>query len=288
MDASITATARRPPSPSVTCKPVCPLPLNSSMLLSRAPPPVPGSPAVSLNNEALKSEVRGDDCAKEGLRSSLPMSSEELSSLDLPWMQERGGHLGTGFVAAPPGQGGADAPVPPSFPLQAESLEAPSSLLFPGNSQEMAVFAASFDMAANPNPNLPPPLPAASATTTEQRRPSHSKAARGLMFPTGAALELPQGPPPGERAYSCPHCGRGFAQPNTLRVHLLMHTGERRYCCSLCGKSFLSSSHLKRHRTVHTQEKPYSCARCGQAFSQSCSVRRHRQQSQCGLESQVT
>lgn len=288
--------AQRPASPpgatvGLSCRPWAKarpsLPLNNSLLLIRGGPPGPEAPGGTLTDAALKPEA-----GAEG-RGSQPAGPDELSSLDLPWMQERASHLGAAYAAAQLGQGGGEAPSS-SFPSQggAESLEAPPTLLFTGSSHEMAAFAASFDVApaavAAAPPPPPPPPPAPSATASSQRRSVASKeplvcAVCGRMFPSSATLKLHQRVHTGERPYTCPHCGKGFAQPSNLRVHLLIHTGERRYRCTLCGKSFLSSSHLKRHRTVHTQEKPYSCSRCGQSFSQMCSVRRHRQQSQCGL-----
>lgn len=216
-------------------------------------PPVHGGPGGGQTVDPLGTEDGGED---------------ELSGLDLSWMQERVGHLGAAFPAA-------------AAHLEAgDSLEAPPTLLLTGSSHEMAAFAGSVGMATAAV--APPPPPPATPGSFPPKQPLVC-AACGRLFPSTAALELHQRSHSGERPYGCPHCGKGFAQPNNLRVHLLIHTGERRYRCSLCGKSFLSSSHLKRHRTVHTQEKPYSCSRCGQSFSQMCSVRRHRQQSQCGL-----
>lgn len=298
-DPSTAAASPPGATAGLTCRPWAKasssLPLSNSLLLPRGGAAVlVEAPGGSLIDDGLKSESGADGCPGGGLRCSRPGGADELSSLELPWMQERVSRLGAALAAAQLGQGDAEAAVcSSSFPSQggAESLEAPPTMLFPASSHEMAAFAASFDVAtaavAAAAPPAPP-APCAAATTTTQRCSVASKeplvcTACGRMFPSTTTLKLHQRVHTGERPYTCPHCGKGFAQPSNLRVHLLIHTGERRYRCTLCGKSFLSSSHLKRHRTVHTQEKPYSCSRCGQAFSQMCSVRRHRQQSQCGL-----
>lgn len=219
--------------------------------------------------------------------------------IDLTWMQERVGHLGAAYAVTQLGLASGEAAQPPaSFAVQAgeEALDNPPALHFTGTTNEMAAFAATFDITAAASVAVPPPPPAAlpPATAAAKRRPYRINGSStnkdpavcticGRVYPSAAILDVHQQVHRGERPYTCSHCGKGFEKPNNLRVHLLIHTGERRYRCSLCGKSFISSSHLKRHRTVHTQEKPYSCSRCGQSFSQMCSVRRHRQQSQCGL-----
>ncbi|KAM9792582.1 uncharacterized protein ACB057_011127 [Neosynchiropus ocellatus] len=236
--------------------------------------------------------LAGGDLKPDGSTGDTVFSdeSERLNALgvDVAWMQERVTHLGAAYAVAQLGLGATEpAHTSTSFPAQqgGESLDEPSSIIFPAGGHDMAAFSAPFELSAAA---ASAPTAASAAPTAQPYQPVTAKEpvlcqVCGRVFPSTASMELHQRVHSGERPYTCPHCGKGFAQPNNLRVHLLIHTGERRYRCTLCGKSFISSSHLKRHRTVHTQEKPYSCSRCGQSFSQMCSVRRHRQQSQCGL-----
>lgn len=70
-------------------------------------------------------------------------------------------------------------------------------------------------------------------------------------------------------------CGRSFARPSHLQMHLYTHTGERPYGCSLCSKSFGTRGALTKHTRIHTAERPFSCESCGKTFTQRSSWRRH-------------
>nr|CAI5866658.1 unnamed protein product [Callosobruchus analis] len=79
----------------------------------------------------------------------------------------------------------------------------------------------------------------------------------------------------GERPYSCPECGKTFADRSNMSLHARLHTGVKPYSCTLCPKSFTKKHHLKTHMNFHTGLKPYTCDRCGLAFSQSSNMRTH-------------
>lgn len=73
-------------------------------------------------------------------------------------------------------------------------------------------------------------------------------------------------------------CGKGFADPGSLRKHAHTH-GEKQFICHYdgCGKRFVDSSKLKRHFLIHTGEKHFVCPfeGCGKAFSLDFNLRSH-------------
>ncbi|XP_074873950.1 uncharacterized protein LOC142025234 isoform X1 [Carettochelys insculpta] len=104
----------------------------------------------------------------------------------------------------------------------------------------------------------------------------------------------------GEKANTCPYCGKGFRRTSHLTRHLGTHSGrdqrpypcshrskssalalqpaaagERPYTCTHCGKTFGRSAHLARHQETHSGERPYKCTYCGKAFGRNAHLTRH-------------
>ncbi|XP_069054897.1 zinc finger protein 497-like [Lepisosteus oculatus] len=94
----------------------------------------------------------------------------------------------------------------------------------------------------------------------------------------GAARSPHPAPPrrPGERPFTCGHCGRGFNTSSQVKSHLRVHTGERPFACRQCPKAFNHLSTLRRHLRVHTGERPFACRQCGKGFGDRGNLRKHQ------------
>ena len=103
------------------------------------------------------------------------------------------------------------------------------------------------------------------ATTYRRKLVAHMRRSHGL-FKHRIAKHL------------CPHCGKEFDNPDSLRSHLLIHIKSHPIHCPYegCGKGFLSkNSKYDCHIRSHTGEKPFMCNECGKRFAGKSILNNH-------------
>ncbi|KAF8125476.1 hypothetical protein EV363DRAFT_1225860 [Boletus edulis] len=121
--------------------------------------------------------------------------------------------------------------LPPSIPREADlvHLRSPSSTIL------------SFPVSDHP-------VSTAALITTDGRR-VHLRS----EIP-GAAL---QGEGRGKK-HQCPHCGKRFNRPSSMKIHVNTHTGAKPYRCPFpgCGREFNVNSNMRRHWRNHSRSAP--------------------------------
>ncbi|XP_069461485.1 zinc finger protein 544-like isoform X4 [Ambystoma mexicanum] len=108
---------------------------------------------------------------------------------------------------------------------------------------------------------------------------------------------------PGDQAYRCPVCGKGFSVQENMIKHQMIHTiseyrtsaqcvnvfmtpgnsnhnqltynEEVLYKCKECDKSFSNAYKLKIHQRIHTGERPYKCTACQKTFIKDSHLKVH-------------
>ncbi|XP_077497935.1 uncharacterized protein LOC144108617 [Amblyomma americanum] len=80
----------------------------------------------------------------------------------------------------------------------------------------------------------------------------------------------------GRRDSVCHLCQKRFSRPDTLKVHMIIHSAEKPYECSQCGKKFRERAHARRHeQVIHSRRYPLTCPRCGAGAEDVTRLRRH-------------
>lgn len=73
----------------------------------------------------------------------------------------------------------------------------------------------------------------------------------------------------------CKCCGKVFASPSAVEIHMRVHTGEKPFTCTICNKGFSQKGNLQSHLRTHTGEKPYKCQLCDRSFIQKINLAHH-------------
>ncbi|EDS28362.1 conserved hypothetical protein [Culex quinquefasciatus] len=64
-----------------------------------------------------------------------------------------------------------------------------------------------------------------------------------------------QGATPSEKKFQCPYCHTLFALAFQLKIHINTHTGQKPYVCKNCGKGFAQPSNLHVHVKKHCHKR---------------------------------
>ncbi|KIK97001.1 hypothetical protein PAXRUDRAFT_137231, partial [Paxillus rubicundulus Ve08.2h10] len=56
------------------------------------------------------------------------------------------------------------------------------------------------------------------------------------------------------KKHQCPHCGKRFNRPSSMKIHVNTHTGAKPYHCPFpgCGREFNVNSNMRRHWRNHS------------------------------------
>ncbi|KAH7888261.1 hypothetical protein F5I97DRAFT_977242 [Phlebopus sp. FC_14] len=60
------------------------------------------------------------------------------------------------------------------------------------------------------------------------------------------------------KKHQCPHCGKRFNRPSSMKIHVNTHTGAKPYRCPFpgCGREFNVNSNMRRHWRNHSRSGP--------------------------------